>query len=54
LGFYKSQNIDEKGLMTKSLSTVIDYSFNTLELDKIYSEVFEGNSKSLAMHKRLL
>jgi ribosomal-protein-serine acetyltransferase len=54
LGFYKSQKINEKGLMTKSLSTAIDYSFNTLGLDKIYSEVFEGNIKSLAIHKRLL
>ena len=54
LGFYKSQNIDEKGLMTKSLSTVIDFLFNTLKLDKIYSEAFEGNRKSLAIHKRLL
>ena len=54
LGFYKSQNIDEKGLMTKSLSTAIDYSFNILGLGKIYSEVFEGNTRSLAIHKRLL
>jgi len=54
LGFYKSQNINEKGLMTKSLSTAIDYSFNILGLEKIYSEVFEGNTKSLAIHKRLL
>jgi UDP-4-amino-4,6-dideoxy-N-acetyl-beta-L-altrosamine N-acetyltransferase len=54
LGFYKSQNIIEKGLMTKSLSTAIDYSFKTLGLEKIYSEVFEGNTKSLAIHKRLL
>jgi UDP-4-amino-4,6-dideoxy-N-acetyl-beta-L-altrosamine N-acetyltransferase len=54
LGFYKSQNINEKGLMTKSLSTAIDYSFNTLGLEKIYSEVFEGNIKSLSIHKRLL
>jgi len=54
LGFYKSQNIDEKGLMTKSLSTAIDYSFNTLGMEKIYSEVIDGNIKSLAIHKRLL
>ncbi|WP_461255402.1 UDP-4-amino-4,6-dideoxy-N-acetyl-beta-L-altrosamine N-acetyltransferase [Treponema sp. R80B11-R83G3] len=54
LGFYKSQNINEKGLMTKSLSTTIDYSFNNLGMEKIYSEVFDGNIKSLAIHKRLL
>jgi len=54
LGFYKSQKIEEKGLLTKSLSTVIDYSFNSLGLEKIYSEAFEGNTKSLAIHKRLL
>ncbi|WP_461247268.1 UDP-4-amino-4,6-dideoxy-N-acetyl-beta-L-altrosamine N-acetyltransferase [Treponema sp. R6D11] len=54
LGFYKSQNINEKGLMTKSLSTAIDYSFNILGMEKIYSEVFEGNTKSLAIHKSLL
>ena len=54
LGFYKNQNINEKGLMTKSLSTAIDYSFDVLGLEKIYSEVFEGNTKSLAIHKRLL
>jgi ribosomal-protein-serine acetyltransferase len=54
LGFYKSQKINEKGLMTKSISTAIDYSFNILCLEKIYSEVFEGNTKSLIIHKRLL
>ena len=54
LGFYKSQYIDEKGLMTNSLSTAIDFSFNVLRLEKIYSEVFEGNTKSLAIHKKLL
>jgi UDP-4-amino-4,6-dideoxy-N-acetyl-beta-L-altrosamine N-acetyltransferase len=53
LGFYKTQNIDEKGLMTKALSTTIDYSFSNLGLEKIYSEVFEGNTKSLKIHKSL-
>jgi RimJ/RimL family protein N-acetyltransferase len=54
LGFYKSQNADEKGLMTEALSTTIDYSFNNLGLEKIYSEVFEGNIRSLKIHKNLL
>ena len=54
LGFYKTQNINEKGLMTKSLSAVIDYSFDILGLEKIYSEVFEGNTRSLKIHKRIL
>jgi len=53
LGFYKSQNIDEKGLMTMSLSAVINYSFDILGLEKIYSEVFENNIKSINIFKRL-
>ena len=53
LGFYKSQNLDEKGLMSISLSTVINYSFDILGLKKIYSEVFENNTKSINIFKRL-
>ena len=54
IGFYKIQNHSEKGLMVKCLSSVIDYSFNNLELEKIYSETIEGNQKSYDMHKKLL
>jgi UDP-4-amino-4,6-dideoxy-N-acetyl-beta-L-altrosamine N-acetyltransferase len=54
LGFYKTGSITEKGLMTKCLSTVIDYSFDALGLEKIYSEAFEGNTKSINLHTRLL
>jgi len=54
LGFYKTQSIDEKGLMTASLFTLIDYAFDVLGLEKIYSEVFEGNIKSVNIHKKLL
>jgi len=54
LGFYKTQGHDEKGLMTKSLYKIIDYSFNVLGLKKIYSEVLEGNIKSINIFKRLL
>lgn len=54
LGFYKTQDIDEKGLMTKCVCTVIDYSFDVLGLDKIYSEVFEDNVKSMNLFKKLL
>ena len=54
LGFYKSINHDEKGMMTKCLSVFIDYSFNTLGLEKIYSEAIEGNQKSINIHRRLL
>jgi UDP-4-amino-4,6-dideoxy-N-acetyl-beta-L-altrosamine N-acetyltransferase len=54
LGFYKSQRVDEKGLMAKSLSALLDYSFDTIGLDRVYSEVFEGNVKSLNIHKKLL
>jgi len=54
LGFYKTQSLDEKGLMTKSLAVFIDYSFDCLGLEKIYTEVFEGNVKSLNIHKGLL
>jgi UDP-4-amino-4,6-dideoxy-N-acetyl-beta-L-altrosamine N-acetyltransferase len=53
LGFYKSQDFDEKGLMTVSLSAVINYSFDILGLEKIYSEVFENNTKSVNIFKRL-
>ena len=54
LGFYKTQTFDEKGLMTKSLSTIINYSFDALGLEKIYTEVFEGNFRSINIHKKLL
>ncbi|MDR2591727.1 MAG: UDP-4-amino-4,6-dideoxy-N-acetyl-beta-L-altrosamine N-acetyltransferase [Chitinispirillales bacterium] len=54
LGFYKTRNINEKGLMAKSLAALIDYSFDTLGLEKIYTEVFDGNLKSLNIHKMLL
>ena len=53
LGFYKSNDITEKGLMIKSLSVVISYSFDFLSLEKIYSEVFENNIKSLNVHRKL-
>lgn len=54
LGFYKTQSLNARGLMTGSLSALIDYSFDVLGLEKIYSEVFDGNVKSLNIHKRLL
>jgi len=54
LGFYKTQGHDEKGLMTKSLCKIINYSFDVLGLKKIYSEVLEGNIKSINIFKRLL
>ena len=54
LGFYKTQNFNEKGLMTKCLSTIINYSFDILGLEKLYTEVFEGNSKSINIHKKLM
>jgi len=54
LGFYKAQNHYEKGLMTKSLSIVIDYSFNKLGLEKISSKAIEDNIKSINIHKKLL
>jgi UDP-4-amino-4,6-dideoxy-N-acetyl-beta-L-altrosamine N-acetyltransferase len=53
LGFYKSKKNEEKGLMIKSLCTIINYSFDQLGLEKIYTEVFEGNIKSLNLHKKL-
>jgi UDP-4-amino-4,6-dideoxy-N-acetyl-beta-L-altrosamine N-acetyltransferase len=54
LGFYKSQNSKEKGLMYKSLSTIINYSFDIIGLEKIYTEVFYFFTKSINLHKRLL
>jgi UDP-4-amino-4,6-dideoxy-N-acetyl-beta-L-altrosamine N-acetyltransferase len=53
LGFYKAQNNNEKGLMTMSLYAVINYSFDVLGLEKIYSEVFDGNIKSVNIHRKL-
>ena len=54
LGFYKASKHNEKGLMTKGLCTIIDYSFSVLGLEKIYTEVFEGNIKSINIHKKLM
>jgi RimJ/RimL family protein N-acetyltransferase len=53
LGFYKSQKIYEKALMSMSLSKVNNYSFNILGMEEIYSEVFENNKKSINIFKRL-
>ena len=54
LGFYKTSKYNEKGLMTKGLFTIIDYSFGVLGLEKLYTEVFEGNIKSINIHKKLM
>jgi len=54
LGFYRTQNLGEKGLITESLKVLIEYSFQVLGLEKIYSEIFEGNIKSINIHKKLL
>ncbi|MCL2824855.1 MAG: UDP-4-amino-4,6-dideoxy-N-acetyl-beta-L-altrosamine N-acetyltransferase [Polyangiaceae bacterium] len=54
MGFYRTAGISEKGLMAGSLSALIDYSFDVLGLDRIYTEVLEGNVKSLAIHAKLL
>ena len=53
LGFYKKQNNFNKGLMTKCLINFIDYAFNVLNLEKIYTEVLEGNDKSINIHHKL-
>ena len=54
LGFYRTQKSSEKGIMMASLSILINYSFDILGLEKIYSEVFEDNIKSINIHERLL
>jgi len=53
-GCYKSSLHNEKGLINKCLYNVIEYLFNNLGYDKIFSEVIEGNEKSLIMLKRVL
>ena len=53
LGFYKTQNYTEKGIMTKCIYCLLNYSFSILKLNKIYSEVLEGNIKSINIHKKL-
>jgi UDP-4-amino-4,6-dideoxy-N-acetyl-beta-L-altrosamine N-acetyltransferase len=53
LGFYKTQSLTEKGLMTNCLIATLNYSFDVLELKKIYGEVFENNIKSVQLFNRL-
>jgi UDP-4-amino-4,6-dideoxy-N-acetyl-beta-L-altrosamine N-acetyltransferase len=53
LGFYKTQSCKENRLMEISIASLINYSFMKLGIEKIYSEVFEGNIKSLNLHKKL-
>ena len=53
LGFYKTETLNEKGLVTRCLKALIDYSFDVIGLEKLYSEVFEGNVKSVNIHEKL-
>ena len=54
MGCYRTLKNTEKGLMNKCLSKVMDYSFFDLGMEKVYSEVFEGNIKSANMLTRIL
>jgi UDP-4-amino-4,6-dideoxy-N-acetyl-beta-L-altrosamine N-acetyltransferase len=53
LGFYRTREGGGKGIVTESLKVLINHSFDALGLEKIYSEVIEGNDRSVAMHERL-
>lgn len=42
-----------KGTGTRMLRAVLDYAFNQQRLHKIYAEVLQENTRSLALHRRL-
>ncbi|MDP4144946.1 MAG: GNAT family protein [Bacillota bacterium] len=52
IGYWLGEEFQGKGIMTKALETLIQYTFNTLKLNKIEIQVAEENYKSKALPKK--
>lgn len=53
LGYWLSKNCQKKGIMTRSVKAFIDYSFKTLNLNRIGLEASTKNISSCAVAERL-
>ena len=53
IGYWISQNMQGKGIITKACECLIDYAFNHLNLNRIIIKMDAQNAKSKAIAKRL-
>jgi ribosomal-protein-serine acetyltransferase len=53
LGYWMIEKFQGKGIMTKSVSKLIDFAFRNLNMNRIQIKVATGNFKSAAIPKRL-
>ncbi|MYL34840.1 GNAT family N-acetyltransferase [Pontibacillus yanchengensis] len=53
IGYWLGKDFEGKGLMTKSVSNVIDYAFHTLQLNRIEIRCATENKRSQAIPERL-
>lgn len=53
IGYWLSENHQGKGIMTKSVKTLIKYIFQTLKMQRIQIDVALGNKKSTTIPDRL-
>lgn len=53
IGYWLSKDYQKQGIMTRSTQALIDYSFNTLNLNRIALEICIENTSSCAVAERL-
>ncbi|NQU84306.1 MAG: GNAT family N-acetyltransferase [Mariniphaga sp.] len=53
LGYWLIESFQGKGIMTKSVSKLVDFAFRNLNLNRVQIKVAVGNEKSSAIAKRL-
>lgn len=53
IGYWLSKNHQGKGTMTKATKALIDYAFDTLDLNRIELKIASKNSKSKSIAERL-
>lgn len=53
IGYWLSQNAQGKGIMTQSVSKLIEYAFNNMEMNRIQIKVAIGNHKSRRIPEKL-
>jgi len=53
IGYWMIEKMQGKGIMTRSVSKLIDYAFRNLNMNRIQIKVAVGNLKSAAIPKRL-
>ncbi|TFJ91976.1 GNAT family N-acetyltransferase [Lentibacillus salicampi] len=53
IGYWLGSSYEGKGIMTRAVSGLIDYAFNSLELNRIEIRAASGNQKSRAIPERL-